>query len=382
MPELFPRVVAVTVLTLLVGIEPSSVRAQEAPAQQATLTDPAPEAESLLTMFPRPESDRFWISGQANFITQYHPTFHSPYSGPNSLSAEAQHATSRVLTLYTGIRLTGSTEFECDIQETGGNGLGDALGVAGFTNLDVVRNPTLGKAPYVARFMWHQIIALSPNRIAADRTPFSLFSQLPERRLELRLGKFSMADFFDVNTYGTDSNFQFTNWTVDNNGAYDYAADTRGFTYGAMIEYHDRRWALRFAEALMPKVANGIHLDADLSRARSENVELELHGSILKRPMGTLRLLTFVNHANMGSYREAVDNFRAGLTPLPDITAHPLQTTIKYGFGINFEQPLNNWIGIFGRWGWNEGRHESYAYTEADGTVLLGLGGTGMAPEE
>ena len=84
-----------------------------------------------------------------------------------------------------------------------------------------------------------------------------------------------MPDFFDQNTYGTDTNFQFMNWTVDNNGAYDYAADTRGFTFGAMVEYHQRNWTVRFAEALMPKVANGIHLDADMGRARAENVELE-----------------------------------------------------------------------------------------------------------
>jgi high affinity Mn2+ porin len=79
----------------------------------------------------------------------------------------------------------------------------------------------------------------------------------------------------------------------------------------------------------------------------------------------------------MGSYREAIDNFRAGLTPVPDITAHRLQTTIKYGFGANFEQPFSDWLGIFGRWGWNEGQHESYAYTEVDQTVELGLGASG-----
>src|SRR5208282_4199582 len=124
----------------------------------------------------------------------------------------------------------------------------------------------------------------------------------------------------------------------------------------------------------MPKVANGIHLDADLSRARSENIEFELHGTVLPHRAGVLRLLSFVNHANMGSYRQAIDNYLDGLTPTPEITAHPLETTIKYGFGINFEQPLNDWVGLFGRWGWNEGRHESYAYTEADQTDLVGLG--------
>jgi carbohydrate-selective porin OprB len=144
-----------------------------------------------------------------------------------------------------------------------------------------------------------------------------------------------------------------------------------------MLEYHDRRWAVRFAEGLMPKVANGIHLDANVSRAHAENIEFELHGTLLRHQEGIVRFLSFVNHANMGSYREAIDNFLAGKTARPDITAHPLQTTIKYGFGVNFEQPLNGWMGVFGRWGWDEGRHESFAYTEVDQTVEIGAGGNG-----
>jgi hypothetical protein len=358
----------------------AELRAQDSPpvqAQTPPVTDSTAEADPVPAMFAHPETDRWWISGQANWISQWHPAFHSPYQGVNSLPPEAQDATSRVLTLFTGVRLTATTELLCDVQESGGHGIGEALGLAGETNLDVVRNPTLSKAPYVARLMWHQIIPLSGEKATSTRTAFSLFSTLPVRRVELRFGKFSMADFFDLNTYGTDTTLQFMNWTVDNNGAYDYAADTRGFTFAAMLEYHDRRWAVRFAEGLMPKVANGIHLDADVSRAHAENIEFELHGTVLRHQEGIVRFLSFVNHANMGSYREAADNFLAKITPKPDITAHPLQTTIKYGFGVNFEQPLNSWMGIFGRWGWDEGRHESFAYTEVDQTAEIGAGGSG-----
>jgi high affinity Mn2+ porin len=363
-----------------ISIAAAGLRAQDSPPAQAQVPpaeDSSAAADSTPAMFAHPETDRWWVSGQANFISQWHPEFHSPYQGPNSLTPEAQDATSRVLTFFTGVRLTDTTELICDVQEAGGHGISEALGLAGATNLDVVRNPTLSKAPYVARLMWHQIIPLGKERATATRTPFSLFSTLPVRRLEIRFGKMSMADFFDANTYGTDTNFQFTNWTVDNNGAYDYAADTRGYTFAAMAEYHDRHWVVRFAEALMPKVANGIHLDADLSRAHAENIEFELHGTVLPRREGIVRFLSYVNHANMGSYREAVDNFLAGLTPVPEITAHPLQTTIKYGFGFNFEQPLNSWMGVFGRWGWDEGRHESFAYTEVDQTAQIGVGGNG-----
>jgi len=361
--------------------------AQEAGDQQGATgasreeTAPAPE-DPQVTMLQHAEWDRLWLSGQVNIISQWHPGFHSPYQGKNSLTAEAQDASSRVLTLYTGWRATNTTEFLCDVQETGGHGLGEALGVAGFFNLDVVRNPQLSKAPYVARLMWHQVIALSGKKVVAERGPYSLFRELPERRLEVRFGKFSLADFFDLNTYGTDSNLQFMNWAVDNNGAYDYAADTRGFTFGAMLEYHDRNWTLRFAEGLMPKVANGIHLDADMGRAHAENVELEVRGRVVGKRPGIVRALSYVNHGNMGDYEDAVSSWQANQgtaqeKAAPDITAHALQTTVKYGFGLNFEQPVTDWLGVFGRWGWNEGQHESYAYTEVDQTWQIGVGGNG-----
>src|SRR2546430_124765 len=129
----------------------------------------------------------------------------------------------------------------------------------------------------------HHIIPLRRKKIDSSRSPLSLFSLLPDRRLEIRFGKFSLADFFDTNAYGSYTTFQFMNWTVDNNGAYDDAADTRGFTFATMLEYHERCWAVRFAEALMPKAANGIHLDADMRRARAENIEFELPGTMTSR---------------------------------------------------------------------------------------------------
>jgi hypothetical protein len=133
---------------------------------------------------------------------------------------------------------------------------------------------------------------------------------------------------------------QFLNWTAVNNGAYDYAADTRGYTVAAMAEYHDHNWGVRFAEALMPQVANGPKLDFNLARARSENIELEFRPELQKEKKTLIRLLSFVNHADMGSYREAVQAFLAGTDPRPIIEAHRKQGRIKYGFGLNAEQEL------------------------------------------
>jgi high affinity Mn2+ porin len=243
----------------------------------AAAQEPASEPPSRATIFPHSDHTWWWLSGQVNIIEQAHATFTSPYEGENSLRASAEHAMSRVWTIYTGAQIGPRTELLFDIESAGGRGMSDALGLSGFTNLDVVRNPTLGSRPYLARLMIHHTIALSRDTTPAARTALSLATEQPSRRLELRAGKLGIVDFFDLNASGSDSHLQFTNWTIDNNGAYDYAADTRGYTYAAMVEYDSPRWALRFTEALMPTVANGITFDWDVARARAENPELEIH---------------------------------------------------------------------------------------------------------
>jgi high affinity Mn2+ porin len=340
---------------------------------QDTSADAAKEDQSApTTVFPHSSITRWWVSGQINVVFQAHPDFHALYSGQNSLSARAEHATSRVLTLYTGYQVSKHTEALFDLESAGGRGISDALGMAGFTNVDVVRNPSLGSAPYLARLMVHQVFVLSAKEEDAERTSTSLLTKLPERRFELRAGKMSIADYFDVNSVGSDSHLQFLNWTAVNIGAYDYAADTRGYTIAAMAEYHDHNWSARFAEALMPKVANGPNLDFNLLRARSENIELEFRPELQKEKKTAIRLLSFINHANMGSYREAVQAFLTGTDPQPDITAHRKQGRIKYGFGLNAEQEITKTIRVFGRLGWNEGQNESFAYTEVDQAGEIG----------
>jgi len=273
--------------------------------------------------------------------------------------------------------LNRSTEVLVHIEEAGGAGLSTALGLAGFSNLDVVRNPPLSSSPYVARVMVHTVFAFSKELIEGERGPLSTFSELPVRRLELRAGKFGTADFFDQNSVGSDSHLQVMNWSTAQNGAYDYAADTRGYTWGALAEYQDRNWALRFSESLMPIVANGLEMEWNLRKAHSENVEYELRCGFLPRRDGTIRLLGFVNHANMGVYRDAVAAYLSGQVANPDITAHPWKTTAKYGFGVNLEQSLTHNATAYARYGWNDGKTESFAYTEIDSTVSGGIGVNG-----
>ena len=354
----------------------------ETPANRTRAADPQnapPEdpGDSPETMFPHLKDTRFWLSGQINFIFQTHPPFRALYSGRNSLNLNYEKATSRVLTLYMGARLNSSTEVLVDIEEAGGAALSTGLGLAGNTDLDIVRNPLLSKAPYVARAMIHKVLALSKDKVENARSPLSLFEELPRRRLEIRFGKFSMVDFFDQNAVGSDTHFQFTNWTVDNGGAYDYAADTRGYTVGVVVDYEERNWGIRFAEGLMPKVANGIDLVWRPWQAHAENCEFELRHGVLPKKAGVVRLLGFTNYANMGIYREAVAQFEKGLVPAPDITNHPWHITRKYGFGVNLEQSLTRNLTAFARFGWDNGKTESFAYTEVDQTFAGGLRANG-----
>ncbi|MDE3171262.1 MAG: carbohydrate porin, partial [Acidobacteriota bacterium] len=275
-------------------------------------------------------------------------------------------------TLFLGYELTPTTAVYLDIESAGGTGLSSAFGLAGFSNLDVVRNPSLGAAPYLARLMVHQIIPLSSERAENSRDELHLFTSLPARRIEIRVGKFGLPDFFDLNSWGSDSHLQFLNWTVDNNGAWDYAANTRGYTDGVIVEYDDHWFAARFAEALMPKVANGINLDADIARARAENLEFDATGSRFFGRPGTIRVLSYLNTADMGNYEEAIADYRAGVTTVPDVTATRRQGRHKYGFGLNVEQQITAGIGVFGRLGWSDGRNESFAYTEVDRTAEAG----------
>lgn len=340
--------------------------------QPSSTSGDSEAAADALTLFPHSESSRYWISGQANIIFQWHPAFTAPYTGKNSLQPYGENATSKLYTLYLGYELTRSTEVYLDFESAGGHGISNALGLAGFTNLDVVRNPSLSSAPYIARAIIRQIIPLTDERASEDRGVFALATTVPTRRIEIRAGKFSVVDFFDQNTWGSDSHLQFLNWTVDNNGAYDYAANTRGYTDGAIIEYDDHWFTARFGEMLMPKIANGIHLDADLTRARAENLEFDVSGNRIAHRAGVLRFLTYLNHANMGNYREAIEEYLNGEVSTPDITATRRQGRHKYGFGINFEQEVAPDIGVFGRLGWSDGRNESFAYTEVDRTLELG----------
>lgn len=339
---------------------------------------PSPQSPSTsaTTMLPHLSEGRFWLSGQENAIFQANPPFPARYSGRNSFRARYDKATGSVFTVYAGLQVNRKTALLVDGENAAGLGLSSSLGLAGFTDLDAVRDPKLTATPYLARLLVDRVFALDHEEDESPRGPLSMFLQLPKHRLEVRAGKFAMTDFFDTNAVGSDSHLQFMNWAIDQNGAYDFTADARGYTWGVVAEYQSPAWGARFAEALEAGPQNGGPLVWNLHRANTSDAEFELHRGPLSK-QGIMRVLGWVNHANMGEYKTAIRKFLAGETQVPDVSAHPLQVTAKYGFGINVEQAVTPAITAYGRFGWNNGETESWSFTEIDQTISGGLGLSG-----
>lgn len=332
---------------------------------------PARAQEASGSGNPDGSASKFWLSGQLNFVTQFHPAFPAAYSGPSSLQSDADIAPTWVATVYTGYALSPTTEFFFDLEAAHGEGVSGALGLGGLGNLDAVTDKTATAAPYIARAMARKIIPLGKQMVPESPSPLGLAANVPARRLELRLGKMSITDFFDLNAVGSDSHLQFLNYSIDNNAAYDIAANSRGYTYAALAELYQPSWTARFAEAVEPKDTSGLKPDWNLSHGSSENLEFEIHPSIHDKQPFTLRALAFANHTEMGSYPAAVSGFLSGQDPYPDLAAHIARAT-NYGFGLNGETTVGDSLRLFGRLGWNQGTREAFQFAEADRTVAFG----------
>lgn len=338
-------------LTLLLLHAASAARGQQAAGGLAT-----------------PEPETWSLHGQTTTVTQGHGAFPSPYAGDNSLESRKEVRTSFTATLFLGRRLWEGGEFYANPEVTAGQGISHVLGLAGAANGEIYRVDSPDLKVSLARVFFRQTWDLGGSREAVAPDANQLGGTRSSRRLVLTLGKFSAGDVFDLNAVSHDPRSQFLNWALMDTATWDYPADTRGYTWGAVLEAYWDAWALRLGSFTEPKVANGLYFDRHLARAHGEALELE-HGHELAGLAGRLRVMAYVNHARMGDYRESLR-----LDPTaPDVTATRREGRTKYGWGLSAEQSLAPGLEAFLRAGWNDGRTETWAFTEVDRTAAAGL---------
>ena len=230
---------------------------------------------------------------QLTVINQSHSGFRSPYSGMNSLADSVETgATSVTSTLFLGRRLWKGAILYFDPEMSGGKGLSSALGVAGALNGETYRIGDPQPVVTIARTYIQQVIPVGGDSTYEDLADVAnqVADRVPTHRMVISLGKFSIADFFDRNRYSHDPRSQFMNWSLMSNGAWDYPANTRGYTFGGVIEWINPGWTFRFSSVAVSKVANHSNMEYVLGKAHSETVEFEKKMRINKRA-GLIRLM-------------------------------------------------------------------------------------------
>jgi hypothetical protein len=306
---------------------------------------------------------------QATYIYQSKPAFDAPYSGPKSLSAEHERSYTFSATAYLGARLWEGGELYFNPEAIQGVALSEVTGLGGFTNGEIqkVAGPTLKL--YRARLFLRQTIGLGGGGEAVASDDNQLAGSVDRNRLVFTAGNLSVIDIFGLNEYAGDPRTQFLNWSFLTFGAFDYAADLRGYTWGAAAEYIHGDWTLRAGRFMQPKESNGMELNTDLRSSYGDQAEVERRHLLGGRP-GKLKLLAYRNVAEMASFEDAIAYGQTnGVTP--DIGA-VRKRQAKVGWGASLEQAAGADVGIFARVSAHDGRTETYAFTEIDRSLSLG----------
>jgi high affinity Mn2+ porin len=313
-----------------------------------------------------------WYSAhaQGTVVLQGLAPFHSPYSGPHSLVSAYELRTTATATLFFAAKLPWQGGMLIiDPEVAGGNGVGNVFGLGGAPNGEAVRVGNPQPTPYFARFLYQQTFDLGGewDRLA------DIANQIPgphyKNNIVVKIGRMTFTDDFDDNTFSHDPRTQFLNWGLMYNPTWDYAANVRGYTYGGDIEANLLDWSIRYGIFAQPAVANGAEFDPHFLRANGQALEFEQRYTILNDLPGTVRLLNWLNHAHMGSYREALQQMPVN----PDVT-QTRQYRARYGFGLSWDQELiKNELGVFARLGWADGHAETWAFTEVERTASVGL---------
>jgi high affinity Mn2+ porin len=314
---------------------------------------------------------------QLTTITQGHPSFQAKYSGLNSLHDSSEIAMSLTTTFFIGRKIGRKGAFYINPEKAGGNGISYALGLAGAANGETFRIGSPAPALYIARAFYQSHIAVGSCKYEKQEASANQVGmEIPCSRITFSLGKFSIADFFDKNKYSHDPRSQFMNWALMSNGGWDYPANTRGYTYGAVLEYITPAWSARIASVLVPRTANGPNMDFNVTKAHSETIEIEKK-TYLNGHAGAIRFLAFRSLSKAPSYTAVTTQLLNGDSSLMRIIMGQKESQqyggVKYGFGISMDQEVNDYLGLFGRVSWNDGQTATWAFTEIDHSASLGL---------
>ena len=320
-----------------------------------------------------------WTSHfQLTVIGQKHSGFPSPYKGENSLADSVEPvAVSLTSTLFLGRRLWKGAAIYFDPEVAGGKGLSFATGVAGALNGETYRVGATEPQVFIARAYLQQYISLRNTGYEYVQDDLNqLAGRIPTDRVMISIGKFSISDFFDYNSYSKDPRTQFFNWSIWANGAWDYPADTRGYTYGIVTELIKPSWSIRLSSVAVPRIANYHLLEYKLPKAHSETLEFEHKISISKRG-GDLRFIFSHTRSKAPSYKDGINALATNDNFLLDVISGDAENNSyggkKFGVGFNIEQELTDQVGFFSRIGWNDGKYASWAFTEIDQTFTAGL---------
>lgn len=334
-------------------------RAQDA-APAAGKASPSDGAQSVKDR----EAERWNLYYQATSIGDYHGTFNAPYTGPLSLQDYPERDVSITTTLFFTARLGQNTFLVFNPEIAGGKGFSGVNGLANSPNGEIPRVASATPKPYIARLYVQHDFGFGEQKESVESGENQLAGERPVDRYSIYAGRFTITDFFDGNSYTHDPRTQFMAWGVMYNGAWDYPADTRGYTWGIVQELHTRNWAFRYGIVAEPKIANGPQFDRRLFRNHGQVWEVERRYSWRKRD-GAVRVLAYDNRYQGGNYREAL-RLAAAAGTTPDVTLTDRVGTLKHGAGISFDQAINSDAGIFARLGWNDGETQSFAFTAID----------------
>ncbi|MDR3694195.1 carbohydrate porin [Mucilaginibacter sp.] len=304
---------------------------------------------------------------QQTIIAQDKPGFSAAYSGRNSLSPLAETQTSITSTFFGTARLWKGSQFIFDPELSGGAGLSQTLGIAGFPNGETFRVGGVQNKIYIARLFYQQTFEWGKEKDTLESDQLQLAGLRSKRYFSIGMGKFNMGDFFDQNSFSHDPRSQFMNWALMDNAAWDYPANTRGYVLGAYTELGQPTWTLRFAFTMNVTQANSSTWDAKIGKANTQTVEFEKRYTIGGQK-GTLRILGFLNNGKFGNYEQAI----ALNSAAPNVDTTQAYGRHKVGFGVNADQYLTKDFGVFAKASYNDGHTQTWFFTEIDRSFTFG----------